>query len=59
MVGSGVALGFLIVEVQEDPNYRTRSEVCFWLLKGFYGCTNYSEGADGCKNTIPLADSKG
>ena len=37
--------GYMIVRKDKNRN-------------GFYGCTNYSEGADGCKNTIPFADSK-
>jgi ssDNA-binding Zn-finger/Zn-ribbon topoisomerase 1 len=24
--------------------------------KAFYGCTNYSDVAGGCNNTIPIAD---
>jgi ssDNA-binding Zn-finger/Zn-ribbon topoisomerase 1 len=27
-------------------------------LEGFYGCTNYTEGPDGCKNTIPFEKAK-
>jgi len=27
-------------------------------VEGFYGCTNYNESPDGCKNTIPFEYAK-
>jgi DNA helicase-4 len=37
--------GYMIVRKDKDQ-------------KGFYGCTNYSVGVSGCKNTIPFAEAK-
>lgn len=38
--------GYLVVKRDKDQ-------------EGFYGCTNYSEGSDGCRNTIAFATVEG